>query len=133
MEKIPYEILQEIFYFIPSSTKKLLNKNLFKSHYFVIITQTEINKRYHNYMRHLLYNNCYLHIQINLDIHYLKLLKLKKWRYKNNTYPNYLIFMKSFALYNNSQKTYQLLKDYLHPSKKNKYKRIRTKNIRWTN
>ena len=133
MEKIPDEILQEIFYFIPSSTKKLLNKKLFKSHYFVIVTQTKINTQYHNYMRHLLHNNCYLHIQINLDIHYIKFLKLKRWRYKNKTYPNYLMFMKSFALYNDSQKTYQLLKDYLHPSKKNKYKRIRTKNIRWTN
>ena len=64
---------------------------------------------------------------------FIKFLKLKRWRYKNNTYPNYLMFMKSFALYNNSQKTYQLLKDYLQPSKKNKFKRIRTKNIRWTN
>ena len=74
-----------------------------------------------------------MHLDINLHIFCSKFLMMKNWKYKNKIYPNFLVYLKDFALNKQSQSCYELIKDLLEPSKKNKYKRIRTRNIRWTN
>ena len=131
MESFPKDILNILFTFIPSTSKKLLNKELFKVHYYVVEKNKIFNKEYQNYLRYLIRKNCDLHVGIILDINHFKFNKLKNWKYKNNTYPTYTIYLRSFARENNAVKTLDLLNEYVEPIKK--YKRIRTKNIRWTN
>lgn len=133
MECLPNEIIKIIYEFTPSSCKKLLSKNLFNINYYLETKEKKINKRYHNYLRFLIKKNCYIHIDIVMHIFCGKFLAIKRWKQSNKTYPNFLVYLKEFALEKNSQNCYELIKDLLEPSKKNKYKRIRTRNIRWSN
>lgn len=133
MEKLPVEIINIIYDFTPSECKKNLSKKLFKTHYFLETKEKMINKRYYNYLRYLINNKCVIHVDIALHIFSGHFLKIKNWRYKNKTYPNFLVYLKDFALEKQSQICYHLIMQVLEPSKKNKYKRIRTRNIRWTN
>ena len=133
MERLPLEIVDIIYNFAPSCCKMNLSKKLFKTHYYLETKDKKINNRYHNYLRYLINKNCYMHLDINLHIFCSKFLMMKNWKYKNKIYPNFLVYLKDFALNKQSQSCYELIKDLLEPSKKNKYKRIRTRNIRWTN
>lgn len=133
MENLPLEINQIIFNYIPTSSKKNLNKTLFKKYYHINMNSIITGKRFHSYVRFIIRNKCSIHLEKILDIHYIKFLRMKRWKYRHSSYPNYLIYIKSESLKYNSSKCYELVNKYLDPSKKNKYKRIRTKNIRWTN
>lgn len=133
MEYLPDEIIKIIYDFTPTSCKKNLSKSHFKTHYYLITKEKKINKRYHNYLRYLIQKKCFMHLDIVLYIFCGKFIAMKKWKHKNKTYPNFLIYLKEFALQNNSQKCYEMMKELLEPSKKNKYKRIRSRNIRWSN
>ena len=133
MEYLPDEIIKIIYDFLPTVSKMLLTKKLFNSHYYIINKKKKITKKYHNYLRFLIQKKCYLHFDIILHIHCGKFISIKKWKYKNSTYPNFLVYLKEYALKNNSQNCYEMIKKLLEPSKKNKYKRIRTRNIRWSN
>jgi hypothetical protein len=133
MENLPDDVNKIIYELIPSSVKKTLNKKLFICHYPMVMNYIIYSKNSHNYMTNLIRKNCYLHLEKILDVHYIKFLQIKRWKYKHSTYPNYLIFLKNEALKRNARRCYELVNKYLDPSKKNKYKRIRTKNIRWTN
>jgi uncharacterized protein YfbU (UPF0304 family) len=133
MEYLPNEIIKIIYDFIPSCCKKNLSKNLFNIHYYLETKEKKFDKRYRNYIRYLINKNCILHIDLILHVFCGKFISIKNWKYKNKTYPNFLCHLKAIALNKNAQKCYELIKNLLDPSNKNKYKRIRTRNIRWSN
>lgn len=133
MDILPEEIIKIIYDFLPISNKMLLTKKLFNMYYYVNNKDIKINKQYANYLRFLIQKKCYIHVDIIFHIFCGKFISMQKWKYKNKTYPNFLVYLKDHALKNNSQKCYELIKNLLEPSKKNKYKRIRTRNIRWSN
>ena len=133
MDIIPEEIIKIIYEFLPISKKKLLTKKSFNLYYYVNNKDKKINKMYTKYLKFLIQKKCYIHIDIIMHIFCGKFLSIKKWKYKHKTYPNFLVYLKDYALKNNSQKCYELIKHLLEPSKKNIYKRIRTRNIRWSN
>lgn len=133
MEYLPDEIIKIIYDFTPTSCKINLSKTHFQTNYYLITKEKKINKRYHNYLRFLIQKKCSMYLDIVMHIFCGKFIAIKNWKHKNKTYPNFLTYLKDFALRNNSQKCYEMMKDLLEPSKKNKYKRIRSRNIRWNN
>ena len=77
MERLPLEIVDIIYNFVPSCCKKNLSKKLFVTHYYLETKEKEMNKRYHNYLRYLINKNCNMHVDINLHIFCSKFLMMK--------------------------------------------------------
>ena len=118
MEYLPDEIIKIIYDFTPTSCKINLSKSHFKTHYYLATKEKKIDKRYHNYLRYLIQKKCSMHLDIVMHIFCGKFLAIKNWKFKNNTYPNFLSYLKDFSLHNNSQKCYEMIKELLEPSKK---------------
>jgi hypothetical protein len=135
MQNLPIVIVTKIYNHLNSTILYSINKELFNIHYKEVIKEKIIKNNYYGYMRHLLRKNCHMHLELILQHNYTLFKNIKKWRYKNATYPNYLIYLKSEAQNRNNTKCKELIEKYiqLEPSRKNKYKRIRRKNIIWTN
>ena len=101
MENLPDEIIKIIYDFTPTNCKKKLSKKLFKIHYYIETKEKIIDKTYHNYLRYLIHKKCYIHIDIIMHIFCGKFLKIKGWKQKNKTYPNFLVYLKEYALEKN--------------------------------
>ena len=133
---LPEDIVGEIYSFIPITSLYTLNKPLFIKYYPVITQKYTINdKVFQNYIRNLIRNDCDFKLRILLRNNLSKWIKPLNWKYKHDTYPSYLVFLKLLCYEYNSQRSKNLINSILNTrqSKKNKHKKIRCKNIKWSN
>jgi hypothetical protein len=133
---LPEVIVGEIFAFLPSSTLYTLNKTLFDLHYPKIIANfNDKSSRFQGYMRNIIRHNCDLQLQYLIDVKFTKWNKPLIWKYKQNTFPSYIVFLKFLAIQYDSQHCRTLIEQRLKTSlsTKNRHKKIRHKNNRWSN
>ena len=133
---LPEVIVGEIFKFLPRNTIYLLNRTFFDSHYPQIIADFDVNNsRFQSYIRNIIRLDCNFQLQYLLNSHFLRWNKVLNWKYKQNTFPSYISFLKLLTIHYNSQRCRFLINQYLKTSlsKKNRHKKIRSKNSRWSN
>lgn len=128
------EVLVDIIYsYVPKEVTVFLNKsNYLKEHRF--ITNNIINNgEMENYIRAMIrQDNDFVFNQL-LKENYKRWLIVKKYYYKDGIYLNYLIFLETYAIENQSTKCRKLIGELLKELglSKNQHKKNTIKYIRW--
>ena len=136
MECLPDDVIGVIKEFIPIKVIYVVNKSYFYNNYPDIIKDYSIKDAiFKKYVKKIVNSDCSLQFNMLLKNNIYKWNRSNKWVYDFSTYPNYAIFIKQCCIDNNSSKCKYLIDKYINDScyKKNKYKKIRIKNTKWSN
>jgi hypothetical protein len=132
INKLPNEIEDIIYSYIPITKTILLSKKHYlESH--KLLRQTIDKLDIENYIRTMIrQDNDFVFEQLLIE-NYNKWLNMKNYYYKDCDYANYLIFLKSYAIDNESTKCLDLLLELFEELGlcKNQHKKKVFKYIRW--
>jgi len=134
IKKLPIEIEQYIKDFIPIQVLCFLNKKYYIK-YHKYMKDWVPKELYENYLRDMVRRDNDFVFNLLVKENYKKWLQIKKYRYKNTIYGNYICFMESFCIENQSTKCRNSLKDFLNKTglSKNQHKKNTITNIIWRN
>jgi len=132
MDNLPAELVLIVSSYIPESAKIFLNKELyFKYHH---LFRDYINrKQLENYIRTTIrQDNDFVFKQILIENHQ-KWLNMKKYLYQACIYANYIYFLKTYCVENQSTKCKELIANLLEELglSKNQHKKNIIRDIRW--
>jgi len=135
IDNLPEELVEHIKDYIPPSTLVWLNKDYY-SKYCKKIRQTILDSRFEDYIRDIVRrDNVYVMKHIIYENIY-RWIKLRRWRYKNIIYFDYIHFIYNYATHHQSFNCRDLIDNIATQlfgkkwHKKNGIKYIRTK---WIN
>lgn len=133
INRLPQELVREIYDFLPIKTRCILNKFLYQI----------FNKHYlHDaYIRHIIRKDLDYVFNDIVQKNFQNWEKVKKHKYKNKIFSNYTSFLNNICIEFNSTKCRTILQEVLTISliSKNRHKKNITKNIikiinrEWTN
>ena len=133
IDKLPYEMVNIIYSYVPKKVTAFLNKkNYIKDHHY--ITNNIINNgEMENYIRTMIRQDNDFVLNQLLKEKYKRWLIMKNYYYKDCIYANYLIFLESYAIENQSAKCRKLIGELLKELglSKNQHKKSTIKYIRW--
>lgn len=118
--------------FIPKKVSILLSKKTYQMNH-ELITSFIPKKEIENYIRTMIrQDNDYVFKQILYEKYY-KWISMYKYYHKDCIYSNYVYFLVSYCLDNNSSKCHKLLTELLELQglSKNQHKKKTTQYIRW--
>jgi hypothetical protein len=132
VDKLPDDMIYEIYAYLPKIVTMFLTKeNYLKDHH---LLKTLTNKRHiENYIRTMVrQDNEFVFKQLLVENHH-RWIQMTKYYYKNCIYSNYLTFIESYAIDNESTKCRRLLCEFLLELglSKNQHKKNIVKYIRW--
>ncbi len=126
------DVLKIIYAYVPKTVTIFLNKEYYLAEHFLIrkyINKNNIEK----YMRTMLrQDNTFVFKQLILE-NYKRWLNMKNYYYKECIYINYLKFLESYAIDNQSTNCRQLIVELFEEQglDKKQHKKNRTRYIRW--
>jgi hypothetical protein len=131
--KLADELIGMIYEYIPKIVKVFLSKQMYLEDHMII--RNYINKmNIEKYIRTIIrQDNSFVLNQLLIE-NKKKWLNMKKYYYKNGIYANYLIFLESYSLENESTKCRQLILSLLEELglTKNRFKKKNIiRYIRW--
>ena len=133
IDNLPIELVGLIYEYIPKIVKVFLSKQMYLEDHMII--RNYINKmNIEKYIRTIIrQDNSFVLNQLLIE-NVKKWLNMKKYYYKNCIYANYLIFLDSYSLENESTKCRQLILSLLEELglTKNRFKKKNIiRYIRW--
>ena len=138
MERLPEVIVDIVFSFIPIDHIYNLNHSYLDATYSLIIKNRIENKQMppDSYMRYLIRCNCIMFLNKTFEHHFSYFSSFKNWKYKSNTFPNYIEYLRAYTITLTKTKSRNLIELYISKepvSMKNRHKKIRRRNIKWSN
>ncbi len=132
INNLPNEIRDYIKEYIPLYIYVFLNKTYYLENHKLIrkyINRYQIESYIRNTIRR---DNVFVFSQI-LKENYKKWLEIKKYEYKWEIFSNYLYFVRSYSLENESYRCYIVINNLLEEIglDKNQHKKNLTKHIKW--
>jgi len=134
IKNLPLEIEMYIQDFIPMQVLCFLNKKYYVK-YHKYVKDWVAKELYENYLRDTVRRDNDFVFNFLVKENYKKWLKIRKYRYKNIIYGNYICFMESFCIENQSTNCRNSLKEFLNKTglSKNQHKKNTITNIIWRN
>jgi hypothetical protein len=133
INKLSYELIDIIYSYIPKSVKICLTQtNYIKEHH--LLKSIIIKRNIEQYIRTMVRQDNDFVFQLLLVENYKRWLNMKKYYYKECIYSNYVNFLESYAIDNNSLKCRKLIINIFEEEglNKNQHKKNRIRYIRWT-
>jgi hypothetical protein len=132
VDKLPDELIDIIYSFIPKVVTTFLTKeNYIRDHHLI---RNFINKKnIEQYVRCMIrQDNDFVFNQLIFE-NYQRWLNMKKYYYKETIYADYIHFLVSYAIDNDSIKCRKIIQDLFEELglSKNQHKKNRFKYIRW--
>ena len=109
MDKLPYELVDIIYSYIPKKITTFFSKKNYLIDHRVITNNMITNGRIENYIRVMIRQDNDFVLKQLLKENYERWLKMKCYYYKNSIYLNYLIFLESYAIDNESVKCRKII------------------------
>lgn len=132
IDKLPIELVDVISTYIPTSVKMFLTKHDYEENHFLI--RQFIGKRnIEQYIRTMVRDdNDYVFKHLLVE-NKNRWLNMKKYYYKECIYANYMYFLQSFAIDNESSKCQTVLHKLFEEEglNKNQHKKNIIRNIKW--
>jgi len=132
INKLPEVLVQIIESFIPLSVKVFLNKTYYLKFHKEL--RQRINRRQiENYIRTMVrQDNDFVFTHLLVE-NYRRWLTMRNYYYKSSIYANYIYFLQSYCIENESTKCKELIKELLQELglSKNQHKKNTIKYIRW--
>jgi hypothetical protein len=132
IDKLPYEMVDIIYSYIPKNVTIFLTKEQYVNEH-QLIRKYIPNREIENYIRAMLrQDNDFVFKQL-LKENQERWLNMKRYYYKNCIHLNYIIFLESYAIDNESTKCRNLIGELLEELglSKNQHKKNTIKYIRW--
>lgn len=134
IKSLPDELESIIKSYIPKSvTVFLTKKNYVEEHHLIrgFINKSQIE----NYIRTMIRQDNDFVFKYLLVENYNRWLNMKKYYYKECIFNNYIYFLESYAMDNESEKCRKIIIDLFEERglSKNRYKKNTSKYIRWKN
>lgn len=133
INKLSYELIDIIYSYIPKSvTIFLTQKNYIKEHH--LLKSIIIKRNIEQYIRTMVRQDNDFVFKLLLVENYKRWLNMKKYYYKECIYSNYVNFLESYAIDNNSLKCRKLIINIFEEEalNKNQHKKNIIRYIRWT-
>lgn len=132
VDKLPDVLIDIVYSYVPKSVNMFLTKeNYMKDHHLI---REFINKRkIEEYIRDMVrQDNDFVFKQLLVE-NSKRWLNMKKYYYKECIYGNYLNFLESYCIENNSTKCRKLIYNFLEEQglSKNQHKKNNIRYIRW--
>ena len=137
INKLPHEMVNEIYSFIPPGIKLFLSKTLYNKFHILIKKYIIKSDQYENYLRYIIRNDYNIVFQRVINENGLLWLKYKKHVFKKSVYTNYVYLLEKLCIDFESTKCRNILNDFLYKSgfSKNQHKKNMVKliNKEWSN
>lgn len=129
---LPDDIISLIYLYIPKSATIFLNReNYLENHHLIrqFINKTNIEK----YIRSMVRQDNHFVFELLLDENHIRWINMKRYYYKECIYANYLNFLDSYAIDNQSTKCRKIIVSLLEKLglNKNQHKKKTIRYIRW--
>jgi hypothetical protein len=111
MDKLPYELLDIIFSYLPDISKLRLNKYYYKK-YHNILNKFIKNGKCESYIRCMVRQDNDFVIKHIINDNYSKWLRIMDYYYDGLEFNNYLHFFKYYCSENNSQKCENVIAEF---------------------
>ena len=130
IEKLPDELIREIFYYIPCKHLVFLNKKYYID-YHIYINKLIIN--YDSFIRNIIRMDNDFIFSTHMSENNKKWIAKKKYYYKNKIYSNYSYFLLDYCIENSSDRCKEKLTNFWHKEGlcQNRHKKNISKHIRW--
>lgn len=132
INKLPEDLLNIIYTYIPISVTLFLRKDDYISNH-ILLRKYIKKKDIENYIRTMIrQDNDFVLTQL-LKENYSRWINMKKCYYKNSIYTNYLVFLDSYCLDNDSNKCKKTINNLFEELglRKNRHKKNSVNYIRW--
>ena len=124
------DVLSVIFTFIPHFIKRKLNRAFHQK------SAPPPISRMHTFLRTIIRNDYAFIFNYRLKLHYKQWRKIHPWIYKNMKFHNYIEYLRYLCCVYKSERCknkLNALENELKPNVKKKYKKMKIRNIRWSN
>lgn len=132
-DKLPEVLVDIIYSYIPTKVTTFFNKTNYLKQHHILSEYIKDNGQMENYIRAMIrQDNDFVFNQI-LTENYRRWINMKKYYYKDCIHLNYIIFLESYAIENESTKCRKLIGELLKELglSKNQHKKNTIKYIRW--
>lgn len=129
---IPDEIIEIVFSYLPYSKRKLLDKKSYiMSHPKIIPLSLKIS--FETYIRKIISSDFDFVFNTLLNNNFIRWINMKKYRYNQMIFINYIFFLKYFSRENNSKKCLTLINNIIDITDLNgkQHKNKINRNIIW--
>jgi len=136
MERLPEVIVDIVFSFIPRNLIYNLNHFYLDSTYLSLIANRKLDKKFNSYMRYIIRNNCTIFLNKILSQKFSYLASFKNWKYNSQTFSNYIEYLREYTIRFSKTNCRNIIECYISKepvSAKNRHKKIRRRNIKWSN
>jgi len=136
MERLPMEVVDIIFSFVPRTLTYNLNQKYLNKIFPILIKNKKLDKEFNSYIRYIILYDCSIFLNKIFENKFLYLTTLNNWKYKSQTFPNYIEYLRAYAIESSKTKCRNLIELYISKepvSMKNRHKKIRRRNIKWSN
>ncbi len=136
MERLPEVLVDIIFSFIPRNLIYNLNHLYLDSTYLSLIANRKLDNQFNAYMRYIIRNNCTIFLNKILSQKFSYLASFKNWKYNSQTFPNYIEYLREYTIRISKTNCRNIIECYISKepvSTKNRHKKIRRRNIKWSN
>ena len=133
IDKLPYELVDIVYSYIPKKVTIFLTKTNYLSDHCYITNYMIHNGQIENYIRAIVrQDNDFVFKQLLKENHQ-RWLNMKKYYYRNCIHLNYIVFLESYAIDNESTKCRKLIGELFQELglSKNQHKKNTIKYIRW--
>ena len=133
INNLPLELISIVSSYIPEIAKMPLNRDFYKKNHYLF--RNYINKKnMEKYIRKTIIIDHDYVFECLLVENFKNWMMMKKYLYKECIYANYLIFIESFCVENQSKRCLKLIFDLTEKLglSKNKHKKNLIRNVRWT-
>ena len=133
IDKLPYELVDIIYSYVPTPVKTFLSKQNYVTGHPLITNYIINNGQMENYIRAMIRQDNDFVFGILLKENYKRWLIMKNYYYKNCIHCNYIVFLESYAIDNESTKCRKIIGDFFIEQglSKNQHKKNTIKYIRW--
>ena len=129
---LPPEMVLHIWSFIPNETRVWLTKEYYEKYHKECIIPL-LQPRFDTYIRYIIRKKHEYLIKIQLKDNYDMWIKKYNWAYKNYTHTTYIHYLLYLCRNYNSNKIYNIIKNYKKNNSLKLNKSIKGKYNKWTN
>lgn len=112
INKLPSDIVSIIFDYIPFIKKRNLNRFLYKTNYSNIVPMY-VKISFETYIRNIIINDYDFIFDSLIKNNVLRWIHIKKYRYKQIMFNNYIYFLQYFSMIHNSNKCFEILNNII--------------------
>ena len=135
INKLPEVLVDIIHSYVPPLVQVFLNRTNYKRDHYLVCQEMKDRREMENYIRTMVrQDNDFVFKQL-LEENYVRWQTMKDHYYKKGIHSNYIVFLESYAIDNESSKCRKVISDFFLQQglSKNQHKKNTIRYIRWKN